>query len=396
MINKRKISLTSEIGDWTLFQPELEKDITIGNVGVSDFDRLSKDQMELAHRLHYQSSEQLVSLLRNDMKVKLDLYYVEAIQLSYGDFKQSILKDDMVHVIVSLGGSYDIGLYVSRKLANALLERSLGGKCEPSESHLSNLEEKVFEAVANELIQPLLNLCDIDVDDVSIKDVSDVVVENLVLSEQSTYNCYVSKLSVANNDAGLIKYCYDRDTLLMLLNRYEIIKNRQHGNVLLDSVTQQNIDVKVNVELGSANVTMSELKNLTQGDVIALDSLLTQPLSGSISDKVEFLGYPGIQNGKVAIQLAEVENSGVFNMPESLPKEIVESNVYVETLEEEIPSIDSLVEDVQEEQATDKIVDQDLVEQKEEAESLNAEVDTSEETAGNTINDDKDFSWAEE
>lgn len=341
MIKKRKISLTPEIGDWTLLQPKIEEDITIGNVGVSDFDRLSVDQMELAHKLHYQASEKLSSYLRNEMKVKFDLYYVEALQLSYGDFSQTIAKEKMVHVIVSLGGSFEISLYLSRNLANAFLERSLGGKCVSSNNHLTSIEEKAFEIVAKEVVNPLLSLCNIDVEDIVIKDVSDMVVENLILSPQSTYNCYVSKLSVANNEPGFIKFCYDRNTLVMLLSRYTIVNKRKNNVVVLDDFTKNDIELNLNVELGSAMILMKDLKNLSEGDVIALDRPLNQPLNGSISDKVSFIGYPGFFNGNISIQIAELEqqknvvnNNITFELP-SVSKEENSSHFAMQNVSDE-------------------------------------------------------------
>ena len=63
-------------------------------------------------------------------------------------------------------------------------------------------------------------------------------------------------------------------------------------------------------ELGTATITVGEFLQLQVGDVIQLDHLVDNKLRIKVGDQLKFLGQPGTQKGRVAVQIDEVLEEG--------------------------------------------------------------------------------------
>ncbi len=59
--------------------------------------------------------------------------------------------------------------------------------------------------------------------------------------------------------------------------------------------------------LGNANINISDLINLSTGDVIPLDSRADQDLEIRISGRTRFQAKPGKQGRRMAVQITSVE-----------------------------------------------------------------------------------------
>jgi flagellar motor switch protein FliM len=68
-------------------------------------------------------------------------------------------------------------------------------------------------------------------------------------------------------------------------------------------------DVEVEVELGRTMVSLRDLVQLREGDVVVFDKLTNEPLSAKVNEKEKFRVFPGINRDTLTVQVAHVISS---------------------------------------------------------------------------------------
>lgn len=68
-------------------------------------------------------------------------------------------------------------------------------------------------------------------------------------------------------------------------------------------------EVPIKVVLGEAKISMRQLMQTCEGDVLKLDQLIHEPLDILVNDHKKMVGYPGNLNGKKAVKVFEVSNT---------------------------------------------------------------------------------------
>jgi flagellar motor switch protein FliN/FliY len=70
------------------------------------------------------------------------------------------------------------------------------------------------------------------------------------------------------------------------------------------------IPIEVDVLLGKATVAVSNLMNLTEGDVLILDRKASEPIEALIEDKVFFHGFPAKSSNRYALAVSDMMEPG--------------------------------------------------------------------------------------
>ena len=87
----------------------------------------------------------------------------------------------------------------------------------------------------------------------------------------------------------------------------ERIKNPIWDQKLISNLDK--VEMDVTVPLGTASITGAELLDLGIGDIIQLDTEITNLLPVMINNKVKFEGHPGLYKGQRALQVGRVISS---------------------------------------------------------------------------------------
>lgn len=232
MINIRKIALTPEIGDWTEYKPEDSKnEVVVGSVGVSNFDRLSSEELDFALKIHYDLAQSIANQLRDQLKIKVDLYYIEVVQQSYKKFKEYI-DENNYHLSVKAKNKYNFGLYLDSLLADILVDRSVGGEGKKTDEELTNIEESVLENVAKELIMPLKSSWEcVNDSDFEIRELLKGSVNDVALTDNSSYLSFKIKLSIGDNNPNYFILGYCRDSILAFIKNIRKKKLEKKNNI---------------------------------------------------------------------------------------------------------------------------------------------------------------------
>lgn len=309
MINKREILFAPEIGDWALYKPKQSKqEAVVGNVGVSEFDRLSKDDFKSAQDLHYRAFEKLKATLIQMLQVKVDFYAVESTQLPYQQFCESV-KGRVLQGMVTIADNIQFKIYFEHYIANALMDRGMGGEGRSSDKPLSEIEHALFVKIIEKVLVPFLPLWGISADQVKVTNVHSDVTEDYFLTSQSSYVTISGKYGVSTSKAGKITFGYSRDAVNTLLQRAGTEVTGSQGNLQLNKKTLKNIDLNLKVDIGSTNITMKDLMALSEGDVIKLDTSINSPLVANTEDGLFVSCVPGVFNSSFAVQVMSLHRN---------------------------------------------------------------------------------------
>ncbi|NBV42199.1 hypothetical protein EBR96_05460, partial [bacterium] len=150
----RTIKLSPAIGDWTRIadnQPTTSG-LRVRSVVSTGFDSLPKEQLELAHYVHYRLGELIVQKLSSSMDIKVELHTVTALQMTYESFIQTYTSDVVQSDIVFPDGNR-INVLTDWALADQVVNRLTGGTGESDGSQeFSEIEASILEAQLDELL----------------------------------------------------------------------------------------------------------------------------------------------------------------------------------------------------------------------------------------------------
>jgi flagellar motor switch protein FliM len=308
----RTIKLAPAIGDWTtVHQREEQDEIEIHPIRTSNFDSLTKDQLRFLHYLHYQLAEKLCVKFSADMDIKVELHTVLATQMSYQEFLENA-KDKVVQADVSLSAGHKINLIFDWDLADMMINRLVGGDGSLGQSDtFTAIETSILKAQVQTLVPEITNAWHAAVpSDVDIDFAVGSYRRNPKISSREAYVQFGFYLIFGQQELRKFVIAYPNTLLRTLVQNFYENEPKKQKKVHFSEKTLQTLKVDACVSLGTASLTMSELRQLCVGDVVVLDTLTTEPLSVQFGvDTLPWLGYPGVSsNNKVSIQLQALNN----------------------------------------------------------------------------------------
>ena len=119
------------------------------------------------------------------------------------------------------------------------------------------------------------------------------------------------------NVSGLMNVCYPYLLLEPLLDRlssqYWFASSKKSFTLEALTTLKRRLTeavLPVEVELGKTTVSVREMLSLNVGDVIKLDRSIKEPLTVKVGNEEKYLGYPGLSNDKLAVQLYGIKQRG--------------------------------------------------------------------------------------
>lgn len=289
-------------------------------VRVYDFgtpNKLSKDQLRTLQMLHDNFCRLLTTTLSAQMRSLVEIQVGSIEQLNYDEFIRSLPEPTMLSIVDMVPLDGQILVEIAPEIGFAIIDRLFGGLGKPigQKRPFSDIEEIVLEKVINWFLgcipeawenvvklKPKLKEIESNPQFVQIIPHNDVVI--LITLEAK----------VANAD-GLINICIPYITI-------EPIVNKLNAQFWFSSIrkeqTVQNInalrrrigaaELLVQAILGTTEITVRDLVNLSIGDVIPLVEKVHDPLTVKIGKRSKFTAKPGVRNNRMAIQILETIN----------------------------------------------------------------------------------------
>lgn len=274
--------------------------------------RVSKDQMRTLESLHSNFAGHLGSALSGFTRSVVDIDLLSVDQITYSEFIMSLASPSCTYVfsISPLEGAGIIDINPS--VVFAFVDRMFGGtgKSLNSERELTGIEKSVMAKIigrafkelerAWEHIMPLhIAQTNFESNPQFIQIVppgETVIIISLQIKMQSS--------------SGIMTICYPYLTLEGIVDKLSaqnwIDKNKK---LMTENEAKLNVGrilpvrAPIRVVLGSTTVTIRDLLNVKVGDVLRLDQAADDNVKLIVSDKVKFIGKPGLSGHQLAIKI---------------------------------------------------------------------------------------------
>jgi len=315
---KSVIKLTPAIGDWTTMKPVRFPSKKV-KTGLYGFDRLSQEDLKLAHTIHYNFAQALVSSMKADLSVGGDLFTVSAEQSSYADFLKRVYQPTVQCRMVITGISDEIAVCIDMPLANTIINHTLGGRdLNPITRKLTEIESDVLAKAFSAQLKNFVSAYEKVFEAPKFEVVSSP--EMSLEGSQNPAGAFVFfslELSLGDNPPGIVWMGYSSSALKTLLEGVRKRRGERPVNFSrLPQAVLSGINIPVIVDLGHTAVATMDLQGIGIGDVVSLDIGLSDPIEVMMGGRVKLVGQPGTKGGKLAVRTFGTKTS---SLPKSSP-----------------------------------------------------------------------------
>jgi flagellar motor switch protein FliM len=273
--------------------------------------RYSKEQLRSIMRIHESftrlMSTQLSARLRTFVQIEIDLVD----QVPYHEFIASIPSKTIVNVFDVKPMEAKMAMEINPNIAFAVLERLLGGQggSATRSGDLTEIEMVLLQKIINRAAEMYEDAWS-NIEDIKVE--SEAVETNPQFIQIASQNDTVIIIALKTTIGDVT----DRVTICLPHLVVEPVLPKLSTHQWLSSMTKttapeqekikeklDNVGVPVIAELGRATLSVSDIVNLQVGDVIGIE---TGKLQVKVGNLTRFLGNPGLQNGRYAVQVEQV------------------------------------------------------------------------------------------
>jgi flagellar motor switch protein FliM len=306
---KRVLKLPPALGDWTTYRPP-QLPVKKVKSGLYGFDRLSRSELDLALKIHYAFTQELLRHFRLDLGLGVEFSSCQIEQTTYLNFLRQ-LAGRLVQARLNLAELHDnIQFYCDLDLASSLINHALGSHdLETLTRGLTEAENKVFTAALTEYLPAYARAFDgaVAAPEFTLIGSPDATLDPSI-SATATFVAFSAEIALNDNPAGKISFGYPGNSLKALLKLYRAKADlRPLDFSRLSLAVLSKITVPVKTVLGKTYLSTSEISQLETGDVVALDLAINKPVTLQISRDVQLPGQPGLRGRKKVVRLAGLE-----------------------------------------------------------------------------------------
>jgi flagellar motor switch protein FliM len=278
-------------------------------------DKFSKDHLKALQTIHEAFARQLSMILTAYLRMHLEVNVVSVDQLTYDEFVRSMPSPVTVTIaeMVPLPGQALLGF--SQEICTSMIDRMLGGpgQSESKPRELTDIEQSLMRRVIDRAVDCLEeawhSFVSVAINQVGMEDSYTMIQE---ASPGEIVALITFEVVLSQKDSGLMNFCIPYPVLESVMGQLSAqrIFNRHQD----DSMEQENekilqklhyAKVPVEVFLSGTQLSVQELLDLSEGDVIRLDRLATQDMLVNINHKPKFYGRPGKVKNKLAIYVTD-------------------------------------------------------------------------------------------
>lgn len=315
-------ALLDAISSGEMNAEELKKEEEVKRVRLYDFKRalrFSKDQIRSLTRIHENFARLLTTYFSAQLRTFVQITVVSVDQLPYDEFIRSIPKTTILNIFDAEPLEGRMVLEVNPNIAYAMLDRILGGPgIAPNKlGNLTEIETMILEKM---FVRALDNFSE------AWKSISDIT-PNMEFMEMNPQfmqivspNETVAVISFSTkigDTSGMMNLCLPHVVLEPIMEKLSVHHWFAQEKKSIGSEEFKNLQEKIHyaslpitIELGASTITVSELLQLSMGDVITLDKKIEEPLLAKVGNVPKYFVQPGSKKGKVAAQITEVIQEG--------------------------------------------------------------------------------------
>lgn len=301
----------------------LSKTLHKGDVTNYDFrrpNRISKNQVRTLQNVHESFAEVFGYYLVSKLQTVVSISVTSVDQLFYSEFILSVSNPSCLYVFDIEGTDGNGIMEISPQLALTLVERLLGGAAEiqPKPRNITPIEQAVVRGIIEHSLSDLKNAwksiaeinfkysrLEMEADFVQIAPSSEIVV---VVSFDVIIGVHTFLMNLCFPTFALEEVLAKLNKQLVTSTTVKQSRARMKEN--LEIITQQmsSTYLPITAELGKTALSVAEVLELKEGDVIKLNSRVNQEIEIVIAGKRKLAGRPGSVEGKKAVRVTRLLN----------------------------------------------------------------------------------------
>lgn len=315
-------ALLSALSTGSVDANELKQEQKKKKVRVYDFRRpnkFSKDQIHTIQVIYENYARSLGTFLSGQLRTAVQLEVLSVEQVTYEEFIRSIPSTTVLNIFSIYPLEGNAIMEINPNLAFAFIDRMMGGPGLPPEKirSLTEIEQTVMERLGQRMLdfmaEPWESIIEID-----------PAVERVETNPQFTQLVSPTEVMIIisletkmGDVLGMINLCIPYLVLEPIIGKLSV--HYYYSNVgktpsAEDIHTMQqrleNTVVPVRAVLGRTVITVKDLLELVVGDVIPLEQTIRDEVEIQIGQATKFLGRPGVQANRMAVQITGVVEEG--------------------------------------------------------------------------------------
>ncbi len=321
-------ALFSELGAGTVAVEEIDEKIVDKQVKAYDFsrpDKFSKEQLRSLEAIHDSTGRLISNYLNATLRCIVDLTVSSTEGMIYEEFSNSIVWPSILCIVNFSPLNGKILVEFSNELAFTIIEKLLGGSGENSkensERELTEIDFTLLKSVVVRMIQ-------------LIKEPWSSVIELNPEVEAIEANAQFAQIASPKDAIALVTYKIlidDTEGIINFAIPHYVIEpilpslsakvwfggnaKRENDPDEMENLLSQlhAAEVPVKAVVGKSTITVGELLELSQGDILVLDKERDQTFEVFVKDGLKFRGTPGTLKNRMAVKITEVidGNKGV-------------------------------------------------------------------------------------
>lgn len=311
-------ALLSEIESGDTVALDEVGDVRKKQVNVYDFrhpNLVSKEHLRILQMIHERFAKLVESYFTSKLRSLVDVKLIAVDQVTYSEFMLSMSDPSCIYVlrIESLNG--DAVMEITLPLVFYMVDRLFGGEGKGLDKlrEMTLIEQQVISRISQDILDSLK------------KAWSQVIpLEGKIMNYQSRPTFIqiapleemVISMSLEVNvqeTTGFINLCFPFqifEDVLPKLSSQQMIRSRkikktgEEREIIASRLRQAS--VPISVHLGQKKLSLKELLELEEGDVIRLDTELRDKLTIFVEEKPKYRGTPGVYRKKLALRINEI------------------------------------------------------------------------------------------
>lgn len=278
-------------------------------------DKFSKDHLRALQDIHKEFSRQYSLVLAAYLRMPIEISIISVDQLTYDEFTRSMPSPLTIGIVEfdKLNGQILTGL--SHEVISSIVDRMLGGvgAGEDIPRELTDIEEalakKVLERFVKSLEMAWKNIIPVKGEVIDIDNSYSFI---QVCNPGEIVALITFEVQISNKQAGLLSLCFPYPVLETVLGQLSSQHIFQAKGVVATPEDKENLigqlekaNVGINVNFGETTISLKEFLELKEGDVLKLDTTITDNLSVCINNEKKFLARPGTFKKNIAVKIVD-------------------------------------------------------------------------------------------
>ena len=318
---------SGEVAPDTLIQTQEQKKIKIYDFRRPD--KFSKDQLRTLQMMHETFARLTTTSLSAQLRAMVSVHVSSVDQLTYDEFVRSIPNPTTLAIVNMDPLKGSAILEIDPSITFTIIDRLFGGKGEPLKisRELTDIEMAVMEGI---IVRILGNLRESWSNVIDLRPRLGNIETNPQFARIVPPNDMVVLITFETKVAeaeGMLNLCIPYITIEPIIGKlsaqywYSSVKRGQtmeYASLIKDRLSI--VYLPVICEIGTSEITLRDLLNLQKGDVIKLNTRISEDFILKVGNRKKFKCRPGTLGKRIAVQIGEK----LEEVPEELLKSVRE------------------------------------------------------------------------